>query len=87
MCSGGGAKSQGGKTFARSLIRGDAFAGGWPPCAGSSGTGCDWGRAWIYLGLTEGSSTLGLQDDVLLELVLDPELLGEIERLRQAAGC
>ena len=46
-----------------------------------------WGRAWVFLGLTEESNKLGLDDDELMTLVLDPQLLGEIDSVRQAHGC
>lgn len=46
-----------------------------------------WGRAWLYLDLSDGISSLGIDDDALLDLVLDPVLLGEIARVRDAAGC
>ena len=45
-----------------------------------------WGRAWLYLDATEVPQ-LGINDDFLMELVLDPTLLGEIELLRDKAGC
>ncbi len=46
-----------------------------------------WGRAWLFLAATEDLPKLGIQDDKLMTLVLDPELLGEIQRVRDAAGC
>ncbi len=46
-----------------------------------------WGRAWQYLTLTDGEASLGLRDDVLLDLATTPELLAEIDALRDAAGC
>jgi hypothetical protein len=46
-----------------------------------------WGRAWLYLDLTEGESNLGINDDAIEALVLDPVLLGEIQRIRDAHGC
>lgn len=46
-----------------------------------------WGRAWIYLSATENLPKLGINADKILPLVLDPVLLGEIDRLRQASGC
>lgn len=46
-----------------------------------------WGRAWLYLGLTEDSSGLGINDDLLEGFVSDPDLLAEIERVREAQGC
>jgi hypothetical protein len=59
-----------------------------------SGTACwrdailtVWGRAWLYLELTRGEASLGIDDEALLALVSDPVLLEEIERLRMASGC
>ena len=46
-----------------------------------------WGRAWLYLEMTSGSSTLGINDDFLMTLVMEPELLSEIQRLRDIEGC
>lgn len=46
-----------------------------------------WGRAWLMLEATEDLPQLALDDEALLGLVRDPDLLGEIERLRTAAGC
>jgi len=46
-----------------------------------------WGRAWQYLNETEKISSLGISDDALLALVLDPDLLGELQRVREAHGC
>lgn len=46
-----------------------------------------WGRAWLYLEATDGLTPLGIEDAAILELVSDPELLGEIERLRELEGC
>lgn len=46
-----------------------------------------WGRAWLYLVATEDMDHLGINDELLLELVGEPELLGEIQRLRDAEGC
>ncbi|MBX3273666.1 MAG: hypothetical protein KF729_25605 [Sandaracinaceae bacterium] len=46
-----------------------------------------WGRAWLYLEATRGMSHLGISDRELEMLVMDPELLAEIQRLRDAAGC
>ena len=46
-----------------------------------------WGRAWLYLDETEGISQLGINDDFIIDLVLDPELLEEINRLRDAGPC
>jgi len=44
-----------------------------------------WARAWRYLELTQDQPTLGIEDDAIEALVQDPELLGEIERLRALA--
>ena len=46
-----------------------------------------WGRAWLYLEATEDVQGLGISDDDLIELVRDPDLLNEIELLRDAEGC
>jgi hypothetical protein len=46
-----------------------------------------WGRAWLYLELTEDISNLGIDDDFLIELVREPALLQEIQLLREADGC
>ena len=46
-----------------------------------------WGRAWLYLEATDGMTPLGIDDAAILELVSDPDLLGEIERLRELEGC
>ncbi|MCB9727348.1 MAG: hypothetical protein H6744_00885 [Deltaproteobacteria bacterium] len=46
-----------------------------------------WGRAHLYLAATEGRAKLGLADDAIDALVDDPELLGEIQRVRAAEGC
>lgn len=46
-----------------------------------------WGRAWVYLELTKDLNNLGIDDDTLMQLVKDPAILGEIERVRQAQGC
>ncbi len=45
-----------------------------------------WGRAWLYLGETEGIAGLSI-DDSIEALVLDTELLGEIQRIRDLHGC
>jgi hypothetical protein len=42
-----------------------------------------WARAERYLELTSAERGLGIADDELLDLVQDPELLDEIERLRE----
>lgn len=46
-----------------------------------------WGRAWIMLEAAEGNQALGIDDAELFELVRDPELLQEIQRLRDLEGC
>jgi hypothetical protein len=46
-----------------------------------------WGRAWLYLELTKGINKLGIQDGKILELVRTPELLEEIQKLRDLEGC
>ena len=46
-----------------------------------------WGRAWMMLELSEGNSALGIDDTRLFELVREPELLQEIQRLRDLEGC
>lgn len=46
-----------------------------------------WGRAWLYLDATRSSQSLGLDDQAIEALVNTPELLAEIDRVRQADGC
>jgi hypothetical protein len=46
-----------------------------------------WGRAWLYLDATSGMPHLGIADDMLTTLVSDPDLLAEIQLLRDAEGC
>lgn len=46
-----------------------------------------WGRGWQYLDATKDDARLGIDDGKLEQLVLDPDLLQEIERLRDADGC
>lgn len=46
-----------------------------------------WGRAWLYLDLTKEIDQLGIGDDVIEPLVLQPELLEEIDLLRERHGC
>ena len=47
-----------------------------------------WGRAWLlYLEATESLPGLGIEDDMIMPLVMNPESLSEIERLRTAEGC
>ena len=45
-----------------------------------------WGRAWIYLELTEGIGALGIRDSEILARIT-PTLYEEIERLREVEGC
>ncbi len=47
----------------------------------------NWGRAWFYLNQTKGNNKLNLDGPHLRGLVATPELLNEIELLRQAEGC
>ena len=46
-----------------------------------------WGRAWLYLQATAGMAHLGIDDDEIQALVETPELLAEIQLLRDAEGC
>jgi len=46
-----------------------------------------WGRAWLYLYITQDMASLGIDDDFLYALVDDNELLEEIQRLREIQGC
>lgn len=46
-----------------------------------------WGRAWLYLELTSGNRALGINDAFLETLVMEPDLLEEIQRLRDIEGC
>ncbi|MEO8184791.1 MAG: hypothetical protein ABI895_38780 [Deltaproteobacteria bacterium] len=46
-----------------------------------------WTRARRYLELTRAEITLGIEDEDIEELVNDPVLLAEIERLRALQGC
>lgn len=46
-----------------------------------------WGRAWLFLEITEGISTLGINDEALLELATHADMIEEIERLRALEGC
>ncbi len=41
-----------------------------------------WGRAWLYLNVTEDLPHLGINDDEMLAVVNTPELVAEIDRLR-----
>ena len=45
------------------------------------------GRAWIMLEAAEGNGSLEINDVELFELVRDPDLLDEIQRLREKEGC
>jgi hypothetical protein len=46
-----------------------------------------WARAQRFLQLSNNERRLGIADDELLELVQEPELLEEIERLRALDDC
>jgi hypothetical protein len=46
-----------------------------------------WGRAWLYLELTRDMPMLGIADDELFPLVEDPDLVMEIQAVREAHGC
>lgn len=46
-----------------------------------------WTRAKRYLELTRDDTTLGIEDDILDQLVNERELLEEIERLRELTEC
>jgi len=46
-----------------------------------------WTRAQRYLELTDSEATLGIEDEVIEQLVNEPELLEEIERLRELEDC
>lgn len=46
-----------------------------------------WGRAWLYLDVTDPFPNLGMEDDLIEELVMAPELLAEIQSVRDAHGC
>ncbi len=46
-----------------------------------------WGRAWLYLEETEELPGLGIDDDALMPLATAPDLVAEIEMLRDAEGC
>jgi hypothetical protein len=46
-----------------------------------------WARAQRYLGLTQQVPGLGIEDDEIADLVREPELLEEIERLRELDDC
>jgi hypothetical protein len=42
-----------------------------------------WDRGWFYLSATAGKESLGLDDKAIEELVTDPELVAEIDALRE----
>lgn len=46
-----------------------------------------WGRAWLFLELTEDNNALGIDDAFLEDLVREPVLVEEIQRLRDLQGC
>ena len=46
-----------------------------------------WGRAWFYLEKTKNMKGLGINDKKLEGLVKNPELLNEIQLLRNKQGC
>ena len=46
-----------------------------------------WGRAWLYLEATEDIPQLGIDDDEIEALVMDPTILNEIQLLRDREGC
>lgn len=46
-----------------------------------------WGRAWLYLEAARATRQLGINADRIEQLVMDPNLLDEIERVRTAHGC
>ena len=46
-----------------------------------------WGRAWLYLGVTEGMPALGIDDEAILMRMSTAVLIEEIERLRMMDGC
>jgi len=46
-----------------------------------------WGRAWLYLSLTDGLDSLGISDYEIKSLVMDADLLSEIQAVREAHGC
>lgn len=45
-----------------------------------------WGRAWLFLEITEGMTPLSI-DDSIYDLATDPVLVEEIQRLRDLEGC
>lgn len=46
-----------------------------------------WGRAFLYLEVSDGIREVGLYQIEIIRLVRDPDLLNEIELLRRAEGC
>jgi len=46
-----------------------------------------WGRAWLFLELTRDNPALGVRDGELFPVVEDPELVAEIQAVRDAHGC
>jgi len=46
-----------------------------------------WGRAWLYLEITKDIPALGISDDKIMGLVETPELMAEIQALRDLHGC
>lgn len=46
-----------------------------------------WGRAWLYLNATEGDPKLTIKGAMLLKNAREPELMAEIQLLRDAHGC
>ena len=46
-----------------------------------------WGRAWLYLEATKDIATLSIEGDQIEALVMAPELLAEIQRVRELHGC
>ena len=46
-----------------------------------------WGRAWLMIEAAESEDQLGINEQKLFDLVRTPELLEEIDRVRQAHGC
>lgn len=46
-----------------------------------------WGRGWLYLEATKDIQKLGIADAKIKELVLRPDLMDEIQRVRDLEGC
>jgi len=46
-----------------------------------------WGRAWLFLEATKDIGKLGIADADIMKLVLRPELMEEIQRVRDLEGC